>query len=80
MKTPDIKYINLTKPRRTKSITTHREDTVYPAHTEPHQGFSPHVRKQHFDYAVECIKMVAKTGNVEHATDWLNEMGLNENA
>lgn len=75
---PDIKYINLHKPRKTLSNTTFKEDIVFPAHTLETPAFAAYVHKRAFDYAVACINQIAKTGNVEHATDWLKEMGMSE--
>ena len=71
---PDIKWINKTKPRKTKSIITHSEDVVYPAHSEKNEAFSPYVSNWAYEAALNALRMVHKTGNHEHAGDFLKDI------
>ena len=71
---PDIKWINKTKPRRTLSNISWKEDTVYPAHTLKAAGFSPYVNRATFLEAVNCIKQIHSTGDVAPAAEYLKEL------
>jgi len=53
---PDIKWVNKSKPRKTMSPITHKEDLVFPAHSNEAVGFSPYVSKASYDRAIAALK------------------------
>lgn len=52
----DIKYINRSKPRKTMSNITFKEDVIHPAHSIPHDKYIPYVPKKIFDGLVQAIE------------------------
>lgn len=53
MKTPDIKWINQNKVRKTISNISFAEDLVYSAHSQESPGFVPYVPKRVLDSVIE---------------------------
>lgn len=69
-------YLNKSKPRKTLSNINFTEDIIHPAHSLETHGFSPYVERKAFDELVYGLRMVAKTGNEEHAADALNLLNI----
>lgn len=69
------KYINTNKPKRMMSNLSYEEDLVYQAHSIKQPGFTAFVPESYANILLEALRMCHKTGNAEHATDILKELG-----